>query len=149
MNKDILIRPLRSKDSAALASLEIKCPGAAQWGEEGFQLLGQGGLQGWAAESEGFLVGFVLIRVVADELEILNLAVEQAARRQGIASRLVCEAINRGKGLAAKRAYLEVRESNAAALEFYSLIGFVETSRRKTYYSQPVEDAIILVRDIG
>jgi ribosomal-protein-alanine acetyltransferase len=146
--KNILIRPLSRDDSSALVKLEKVCSEAAQWGEQGYQGIGQSGLQGWAAEGAGHVVGFVLIRVVSDEMEILNLAVEPVARRKGIASSLLSKAIKRGRELAAKRAYLEVRESNITAKAFYAWHGFRETARRKVYYSQPVEDALILVREL-
>jgi ribosomal-protein-alanine acetyltransferase len=146
--KNILVRPLSTDDSSALVELERVCSEAAQWGEQGYQGIGQSGVQGWAAERAGHVVGFVLIRVVSDEMEILNLAVEPAARRKGIASSLLSNAIKRGRELAAKRAYLEFRESNSAAKVFYARHGFRETARRETYYSQPAEDAIILVREL-
>ncbi len=148
VDQEIEIRPLKKEDSGSLSSLETKCPEAAQWGEQGYQGIGQNGLHGWAAVKECVLMGFILVRVVADEMEVLNLAVEPSARRQGIASRLLNGAINHGRGLAAKRAYLEVRESNSAARKFYLSHSFTETNRRKTYFSQPIEDAIVLVRQI-
>jgi [ribosomal protein S18]-alanine N-acetyltransferase len=148
VDKEIEIRPLNKEDSGALASLETKCPEAAQWGEQGYQGIGHNGLLGWGAVRAAVFTGFILVRVVADELEVLNLAVEPPERRQGIASRLLNEAISQGRGLAAKRAYLEVRESNSAARDFYSTHEFTETNRRKAYYSQPLEDAIVLVRQI-
>lgn len=147
VDKNILIRPFGSEDSPALAKLEKICSESAQWGEQSYQKIGQDGLQGWVAEKTRAIVGFVLVRVVADEMEILNLAVEPAARRMGIASSLVSKAIISGRELAAKRAYLEVRESNSAARAFYSFQGFTQTARRKFYYSQPTEDAIVLVRE--
>jgi len=146
--ENIVVRPLSTDDSAALVELERVCPEAAQWGEQGYQGIGQSVVQGWAAERAGHVMGFVIIRVVSDEMEILNLAVEPAARRKGIASSLINKAIKRGRDLAAKRAYLEVRESNSIAKAFYARYGFRETARRKIYYSQPVEDAIILVREL-
>ena len=148
VDKSILVRPLCMEDSPALATVEKLCSEAAQWGEQGYRKIGQSGLQGWAAQQAGRVVGFVLVRIVVDEMEILNLAVEPPARRKGIASRLLSDAIDGGRELAATRAYLEVRESNSAAKAFYSLHGFTQTARRKSYYSQPAEDAIVLVREI-
>jgi ribosomal-protein-alanine N-acetyltransferase len=89
--------------------------------------------------------GFVLVRALADEMEILNLAVDPNAHRQGIGGRLVQQAIEEVRRAGVKRVYLEVRESNAAARAFYSNAGFTELRRRKNYYSQPVEDALLLV----
>lgn len=148
MDADLPIRPLRSNDSAAMSRLEVMCPEAAHWGEESYRQIGESGLRGFAAGESGSLVAFILIRVVADEMEILNMAVEPAARRKGIASRLLEEALRNGGESAPARAYLEVRESNAGARAFYMFMGFVESGRRKDYYSQPVEDAIVLVREL-
>lgn len=148
MDQELQIRPLVGDDSPALAMIEGHCPEAAHWGEQSYRRMGLDGLQGFAAVQGGDLSGFVLVRLVEDEMEILNLAVLPAARRRGFASRLLKEAIGRGRNSGAHRAYLEVRESNVAGRRFYSSHGFTEMGRRKAYYSQPVEDAIILVREI-
>jgi ribosomal-protein-alanine N-acetyltransferase len=143
-----IIRPLCTQDDAALAALEFRCLGAARWGEAGYQQIGTNGIVGAAAEVGGVVVGFVVYRIVADEMEILNLAVDPEARRQGIGSSLVGHAIERARGAEAKHVYLEVRESNAGARGFYAAASFAENGRRKDYYSQPVEDALVLVLHI-
>jgi ribosomal-protein-alanine N-acetyltransferase len=90
------------------------------------------------------VLGFVLVRAVADEMEIMNLAVDPDSRLQGIARRLLADAIDEVRRADVKRVYLEVRESNSAARAFYSSAGFVEQGRRKNYYSHPAEDALLL-----
>lgn len=92
-------------------------------------------------------VGFIVGRLAADEAEILTLGVRESWQRRGIGRRLV-EAFGRAVGKAeARRLYLEVAATNAAALQLYRALGFQETGRRKGYYDRPgapPEDAINL-----
>ncbi len=141
---DLVIRALTTENATALAALELRCVGAARWGEAAYRDIGLNGITGWVGARGNVVVGFVLVRAVADEMEILNLAVNPDARRQGIAARLVAHAIEEVKRADVKRVYLEVRESNSGARAFYSAKGFAEQGRRKNYYSQPVEDALLL-----
>lgn len=142
---DFAIRQSHREDAGALEALESRCEGAAKWGESGYQDVGANGITGWVALRGSALLGFALIRPVADEMEILNLAVDPGARRQGIAHRLIARAIEEVRRAGIKRVYLEVRESNSGARAFYSSVGFAEQGRRKSYYSQPVEDALVLI----
>ena len=144
-SEDFVIRAMTVEYAGALAALESRCAGAARWGEVGYRNIGAGGIVGWAAVRGNVVVGFVLTRAVADEMEILNLVVDPMARRKGIAVRLLARAIEEVKGADVKRVYLEVRESNSTARAFYLSRGFAEQGRRKNYYSQPVEDALLLV----
>lgn len=92
--------------------------------------------------------GFILIRVVVDEAEILTLAVRPTARRAGLGGRLVEAAVVRAAALGAERMFLEVAEGNAAARALYARSGFVEMGRRRGYYSHADgrrEDALTLV----
>lgn len=92
--------------------------------------------------------GFVLIRVAADEAEILTLAVRPAARRAGLASRLVAVASRQAAERGAARLFLEVAEDNVAARALYARLGFETAGRRPRYYARtngdPV-DALLLV----
>jgi [ribosomal protein S18]-alanine N-acetyltransferase len=142
---EFVIRPLAPEDSGALADIESRCSGAAKWGEASYRDIGANGMIGWAATRENMVLGFILVRAVADEMEILNLAVEPHSRRKGIAVRLLGNANAEAKRANVKDIYLEVRESNSAAWAFYLAKGFVEQGRRKNYYSHPVEDALLLV----
>jgi len=142
---DFLIRALGHEDAGAVAALESRCVAAARWGEAAYRDIETGGITGWAATRGRVLVGFVLVRAVADEMEILNLAVDADERRQRIGARLIEQAIEEVRRAHVKRVYLEVRESNSVARAFYSSAGFAEQGRRKNYYSQPVEDALVLV----
>jgi len=95
------------------------------------------------------VIGYVVFWHVADEMHILNLAVAPVFRRQGTSRKLVLAAIKRAFGKGAKRAFLEVRASNAAAEKLYSSLGFTGTSVRREYYDSPVEDAVVMTLESG
>jgi [ribosomal protein S18]-alanine N-acetyltransferase len=90
------------------------------------------------------VVGFIVGRQVEDEWEIENIAVTGAARRCGLGSRLVGELLDLVRSRGGKSVFLEVRESNRAARSLYEKWAFLEVGRRKMYYQNPAEDALIL-----
>ena len=95
------------------------------------------------------VVGFTVFWLVEDEMHILNLAVAPELRRKGIARKLVIAALKRANAKGARRAFLEVRASNAAALKLYSNLGFTGTGMRREYYDLPIEDAVIMTLEQG
>lgn len=102
--------------------------------------------QGAGAELR--LVGYVVALVMGDEGEIADVAVAPAARRAGVGG-LLLDRVTEELGRCGVRAlYLEVRESNRAALGLYHGRGFQAVGRRRAYYRNPVEDALVLKRDI-
>ena len=99
------------------------------------------------AESEdGGVLGYAGLHVVLDEGYIDNVAVEPAARRHGVADELLDVFCRFGQAHLAFLT-LEVRASNAPAIALYRKHGFEEAGRRKNYYQQPREDAIIMTRE--
>src|SRR5216683_3224520 len=84
---------------------------------------------------------------VLDELHINNLAVLPAYRRAGIGSALLTHVLDEGARMGARRATLEVRRSNEAARQLYERFGFSVVGVRQGYYSNPVEDALVLWRE--
>jgi ribosomal-protein-alanine N-acetyltransferase len=94
----------------------------------------------------GAVVGYVVAWFVADEGEIANLAVADAARRCGVGAALLDAALAEADVRGARTMYLEVRDSNHGARALYASRAFEEVGRRKAYYRRPVEDAIILRR---
>jgi [ribosomal protein S18]-alanine N-acetyltransferase len=90
------------------------------------------------------LAGFIVSRMVVDELHINNVAIRDEFRRQGIATRLLNTVLEWGRGKSARTALLEVRAGNAAAQRLYSGCGFLLAGRRIGYYSQPLEDALLM-----
>jgi [ribosomal protein S18]-alanine N-acetyltransferase len=93
------------------------------------------------------VAAFCMDWVVADELHINNLAVRPQCRGAGVGRALLESVFGHAASLGARRATLEVRRSNAAALKLYERLGFSVAGVRKDYYDRPVEDALILWRD--
>lgn len=100
-----------------------------------------------ARDEDGRAVGFCSFWRVLDELHINNLAVMPEWRRQGVGSALLAHVLREGAKLGAKRATLEVRRSNEEARILYERFGFTIAGVRRGYYTNPVEDALILWRD--
>src|SRR5918993_408534 len=94
------------------------------------------------------LAGYIVARMGADELHINNVAVREDYRRRGIGRRLLDRIVEEGKRAGATAAFLELRAGNEAALALYEECGFRVTSRRKQYYSEPVEDALVMIIDL-
>jgi len=88
--------------------------------------------------------GYVIAAAVADEGEVLNLAVAPQARRRGLGGRLLDAGLAMIRERGAREVFLEVRESNAAAIALYTSRGFAGLARRAGYYRNPVEDALVL-----
>lgn len=92
----------------------------------------------------GFLVGWI----AADQLHVANIAVEVGHRRRGIGNGMMAwlleEAVRRG----CTTSTLEVRESNQAARGMYGQLGFRSVALRKSYYANPVEDAVVMVKSL-
>lgn len=102
-----------------------------------------------ATEGPGQSVcAYIIAAVVAGEAEVLNLAVAHDARGRGLGGRLLDAGLGIVRELGAREVFLEVRESNAAALALYSSRGFTPLTRRAKYYRNPVEDALVLRRAI-
>jgi ribosomal-protein-alanine N-acetyltransferase len=109
---------------------------------------GQGGGQGSASGAPAVL-GYVLATVLGPEGEIADIAVAPEARGRGIGGILLDEMLAMLGGEGVRTVYLEVRESNAAARRLYESRSFGPVGRRRGYYQHPVEDALVLRREIG
>jgi ribosomal-protein-alanine N-acetyltransferase len=104
----------------------------------------------YAARDKGRqIVGFCTFWRVLDELHINNLAVAPARRREGVGSALLDAVLREGARLGAARATLEVRRSNAVAIDLYKRFGFTVAGVRPGYYTHPDEDALVLWRTSG
>ncbi len=91
------------------------------------------------------IVGYVGYRVVADEMEILNLAVDPGWRRRGLGSRMIHLAREEARAQGVRNVYLEVRPSNEPARKLYQRFGFRVEGVRRGYYNHPAEDALVMV----
>ena len=94
------------------------------------------------------VVAFCTCWLVVDELHINTIAVRPEFRGRGIGRQLLAFVLNDARERGARRALLEVRASNAAAIALYSAFGFRTESVRKNYYPDPLEDALVLAREI-
>ncbi len=92
------------------------------------------------------LVAFAVVQVVAGEMHLHNLAVDLPSRRQGLGRWLLRETLAWGEAAGVEEAFLEVRQSNWAALALYREAGFEAASVRRGYYERPREDALVLRR---
>lgn len=113
------------------------------WDEAAFvALLRQPGVMGFL-DARG---GVLLVRVAADEAEVLTIGV--AARRAGIGRGLMTAATARARAAGAKTLFLEVAVSNEAALGLYGALGFTAVGRRLNYYADG-EEAVVLSLGLG
>ena len=143
--RDASVRRLETRDLEAVLAIEREAhPWAAQWTPDSYLPSADSPMRAWVAERGGRVAGFVLARYVAAEMELLNLAVEEASRRTGAGAALVAAALAEGEARGAVEAFLEVRESNAGALAFYAAQGFGIAGQRARYYQHPEEDALIV-----
>jgi len=100
-------------------------------------------------EDSGEVAGFLIARHVSGEWELENIVVGQKVRQKGIGSRLLAELFSRAQTNRGDKIFLEVRHSNTAAHRLYEKAGFAETGRRKRYYSDPLEDAVLYSKTLG
>lgn len=99
-----------------------------------------------AREEGGRVVGYVIGRLIAPEGEIYRVAVSEEYRRRGIAYRLLDYAVKTSRGKGLESLFLEVRSQNLPAINLYRAYGFTEIARRKNYYRDPTDDAIIMLK---
>jgi ribosomal-protein-alanine N-acetyltransferase len=150
----VRVRPAEAADLPRLVEIASHSATAAQWNQTEYQKLFApdtapyaGQIQPRTAlvvEQDESVVGFIIGREANDEWEIENIAVTGAARRCGLGSRLVGELLDHVRNRGGKTVFLEVRESNRAARSLYEKWAFIEVGRRKMYYQNPAEDALIL-----
>jgi ribosomal-protein-alanine N-acetyltransferase len=145
---NLLVRALDPRDVEAILAIQSACPEIAQWTMWDYERVARGEMAGWVAEEDSQVKGFLVARRVMSDLEVLNFAVMQGARRRGIGASLLREAIAWSKTFLAEKAILEVRESNVPALRFYERNGFQVSGRRKNYYTAPIEDALLLTASL-
>lgn len=121
---------------------------APQWPRSAYEdaIAADGGLRRIAlvAEMAGQIAGFSMASVVVAQVELESIAVVESAQRCGIGAELLRATMREAKSLGAHEMVLEVRESNIGAAALYAKAGFGVMGRRPGYYSNPVEDAILL-----
>jgi ribosomal-protein-alanine N-acetyltransferase len=154
-----LIRPATPDDVPAMTAMERSCASAAHWtpgqyldaldssGVERLVLVAEAPVHSASNEAArsdaGGLQGFLVARHVAAEWELENIVVAPSARRNGLGQRLLGALLAAARETNSSSVFLEVRESNAPARNLYEKAGFEQTGRRKSYYADPAENAIL------
>ena len=140
----MLIRPATAADIPAMMALERHAVTAAHWRATDYEGI-------FAPDTERVVLvleekeveGFIVARPVGPQWEIENIAVAGVARRRGLGTRLMGELLKQARAAGAHEVFLEVRESNRAARRLYQKWAFVESGRRKAYYRDRDEDAVL------
>lgn len=140
------LTPMTEEHIPQIAALERACF-SHPWSEDALrdELWNDSAVVVVAEGEDGTVLGYAGLQTVLDEGYINNVAVDPRFRRQGVAGQLVEAFLRFG---AAKLAFLtlEVRVSNAPAIALYEKYGFVQAGRRRDYYDDPTEDALLMTR---
>ena len=138
------IRRMREADLARVITIENVCF-STPWKEATFTgLMRRTDTDLYVAEADGVVMGYAACWTVIDQSELGNVAVSPDARGQGVGGALVNTVVERVKERGAHELFLEVRESNDVAQGIYRDRGFVVVGRRRSYYAQPTEDALVM-----
>jgi len=156
------VRPANAADIAAMMDLERQSPSAGHWSRNQYEALfatsagqqqservvllaedGGGAQPEPVSRATSGIVAFLIAHRIDAEWELENIVVAERARRRGVATRLLGGFIEHAKAQPGTAVFLEVRESNQGARALYRKAGFTETGLRKSYYSNPPEDAIL------
>jgi ribosomal-protein-alanine N-acetyltransferase len=144
MDAHYRIRPASLADVPSLTELERVCF-TDPWTAAGIrETIQYETARAFVAEDQNQIVGYVMARISGEEGEILDLAVRPELRRRGIGRQLLLSVWNALGSEGVRELYLEVRESNCAAIELYRGHGFRPVGLRPRYYRNPAEDAIVL-----
>ncbi len=130
------IRPASPEDLDAIGKIQAASPEASQWPPQDYLAY-----RCIVGEVDGVVAGFLVSRQTGPgEREILNLAVDPAARRKGLGRALLAHELHHAPG----EWFLEVRASNVEAVSLYQSIGFHNVTVRNNYYANPPESAIVM-----
>ena len=162
----VTIRFATRHDIPAITNLERTCSTAAHWTEEQYRQAvspASGDAERFVVVAEAAsaaattaqsrdprpgIVGFLVALHLAPEWELENIVVAPAARRKGIGRQLLDALLSTARTTNSDSIFLEVRESNSAARKLYEAAGFQATGRRRSYYADPAEEAILYRRTL-
>ncbi len=140
------IREMSRADLPEVIALEQACE-LSSWGLVGYEheLANPAALLLVAASTQQ-LVGFFSGRVLADEFELFTLVVAPECRRRGVGRKLLEAGLTTLRERNIDRCFLEVRAANETAQNLYRDCGFTTIGRRRGYYSEPEDDAVLMAR---
>ena len=131
----------------AIAAIERECF-SEPWPEEALLMLTDGRAMGLVALDGERVLGYVGMMCVLDEGQIINVAVGSDFRRRGIGAALMDALESRARENGIAYLSLEVRESNTAARNLYETKGYTECGIRKGFYSKPIENAVVMTKEL-
>jgi ribosomal-protein-alanine N-acetyltransferase len=140
------VRKMRAEDAHAVVAIESETF-SSPWRRETFLEL----IDRTTAEllvmvhGDEEVVGYAVLWCILDQGEIANIAIASHMRGRGLGRQLLTEVLDVARDRGVATVFLEVRESNAAALSLYHSFGFAQVGQRRGYYDRPREDARILM----
>jgi [ribosomal protein S18]-alanine N-acetyltransferase len=150
-----VLRPLGALDLDRAAAMHTEA--FVPFGERGWtrrdmaELLASPGVAGLLLQIDGAEVGMAICRVVAEESELITIAVRPAHRRRGAARRLLAAVLDHVRAAGARSLFLEVAADNPAARRLYELSGFCVAGSRPAYFRRgdgPAADAFVMRLDL-
>lgn len=143
------LRPAEEADLEALFTLERACF-SNSWSRRSFEEeLANEFSRLWVAGGAAVpVLGYLCYRMLVEEMDILRIGVLPSWRGRRVAYRLLGKGLHEGRASGARTAILEVRPSNASALNLYRKLGFLCSGKRKGYYSDNGESALILTKGL-
>jgi len=148
----MLIRRGTPADIPDLMALERQSPAAGHWSREQYRTSFSAEAPSRVLlilEEDGAIQGFIAGIALDKEWEIENVVVAESVRRCGFGTKLLQEFLELARGGGVEKIFLEVRASNLAARGLYEKLGFSESGRRRFYYCEPQEDAIVYQLGLG
>lgn len=144
----VALRDMTPADVPGVVSIE-NASYSVPWSEATFRgLLRRRDAEMIVAAKGDDVAGFSAFWFVVDQGELGNVAVSPSWRGRGVGARLVAEMLRRAARRGVREVFLEVRPTNTTARRLYERFGFHEVGRRKNYYQEPVEDALVMRRDV-
>jgi ribosomal-protein-alanine N-acetyltransferase len=144
----LVIRKMTLDDVPAVVDLDQRSF-SLPWPERSFrfELTDNPASRCWVAELDGKVVGMIVVWLIVEEAHVATIATHPDFRRKGFAKSLLSHALQKLTEQGARSSFLEVRESNLAAQAMYRKFGYEETGRRRRYYKDNDEDAILMNLD--
>jgi ribosomal-protein-alanine N-acetyltransferase len=150
MSPDCLIRRASPADLEALLAIERTSAEAPHWSHSQWLAAlspdeGTASLRAsFVAERHRAIIGFAVSSHAGEVAELESVVVSESARREGVGKALCREVMDWSRKSGATDLELEVRASSDGALALYRSLGFVEQARRRDYYRNPTEDAVLM-----
>jgi len=140
-----MVREMTPETISGVLEIEMQCF-SDPWSYEMIKKGLESSLDTWLVLwEEETAAGYCVFRTIADECELLRIAVRPELRGRGLSKKLMDQMVFYSRQKEVKSIFLEVRESNDRARNLYKSYGFVEAGIRKHYYLNPIENAVLMV----